>query len=124
MSSGGDTPMAAPEAGALLTWPQFLERPRPAPDHTIRYGDHGRQVVDLYLPNGAGSYPVVVMIHGGCWSAPWDRTLMNWAADDLRQRGMAVWNIDYRVIEDGNGYPHVFEDVWAAIHALTINAHQ
>ena len=124
MSSGGDTPKAAPEAGALLTWPQFLERPRPAADHTIRYGDHERQVVDLYLPQGPGPHPVVVMIHGGCWSAPWDRSLMNWAADDLRRRGMAVWNIDYRVIEEGNGYPHVFEDTWAAIHALTINAHQ
>lgn len=106
----------------LMAWPDLLERPRPAPDHVIRYGDHERQVVDLYLPTGPGPHPVVVMIHGGCWSAPWDRTLMNWASDDLRRRGIAVWNIDYRVIENGNGYPHLFEDTWDAIHALSINA--
>lgn len=126
MSTGGETTQnQVPEqAGALLTWPEFLARPRPSPDHTIRYGDHERQVVDLYLPQGAGPHPVVVLVHGGCWSAPWDRTLMNWAADDLRRRGYAVWNIDYRVIENGNGWPHVFDDTWAAIHALTIQGRE
>jgi acetyl esterase/lipase len=65
------------------------------------------------------------MIHGGCWSAPWDRTLMNHVSDDLRKRGIAVWNIDYRVIEKGGtGYPHVFDDTWAAIHALTIQGRE
>ena len=126
MSTGGDTHNAAPapEAGALLTWPEFLARPRPAPDRTIRYGEHERQVVDLYLPQGPGPHPVAVMIHGGCWSAPWDRTLMNGISDDLRGRGIAVWNIDYRVIEDGNGWPHVFDDTWAAIHALTVQGRE
>jgi acetyl esterase/lipase len=115
------TPAPATQGGALLTWDAFLARPRPAPDRTVRYGDHERQVVDVYLPKGAGPHPVVVMIHGGCWSAPWDRTLMNWVSDDLRKRGIAVWNIDYRVIEDGGtGYPHVFDDTFAAIHALAI----
>jgi acetyl esterase/lipase len=123
-TKGKQEQAAAQDAGALLTWPQFLARPRPAPDHTIRYGDHERQVVDLYLPQGAGPHPVVVLVHGGCWSAPWARTLMNWAADDLRRRGIAVWNIDYRVIEDGNGWPHVFDDTWAAIQALTVQGRQ
>jgi acetyl esterase/lipase len=114
-------PATAQAPAALLTWDQFLGRTRPSPDHVIRYGEHERQVVDLYLPKGAGPHPVVVMIHGGCWSAPWDRTLMNHVSDDLRKRGIAVWNIDYRVIEKGgSGYPHVFDDSWAAIHALTV----
>jgi acetyl esterase/lipase len=117
-------PAAAQAPAKLLTWPEFLERPRPAPDHVIRYGEHERQVVDLYLPKGPGPHPVVVMIHGGCWSAPWDRTLMNHVSDDLRKRGIAVWNIDYRVIENGNGYPHIFDDTWAAIHALTIQGRE
>lgn len=129
MSTDGETTQnkapdpAAEQAGALLTWPQFLARPRPAPDRTIRYGEHERQVVDVYLPQGSGPHPVVVMIHGGCWSAPWDRTLMNQASDDLRRRGIAVWNIDYRVIEDGSGYPHVFEDAWSAIVRLSVDGH-
>jgi acetyl esterase/lipase len=109
---------ASVEQGALLTWDQFLARPLPRPDRTIRYGDHERQVVDVFLPQGPGPHPVVVMVHGGCWSPPWDRTLMNHASDDLRRRGIAVWNIDYRVIENGSGYPHVFADSWAAMARL------
>lgn len=122
MSTPQPTAPAAP--AALLAWDDFLARPKPAPDHVIRYGDHARQVVDLYLPAGPGPHPVVVMIHGGCWSAPWDRTLMSHIAADLKRRGIAVWNIDYRVIENGSGYPHVFDDAWAAIHALTVQGRQ
>jgi acetyl esterase/lipase len=116
------SPAAAQAPAALLTWPEFLGRTRPAPDHVIRYGDHERQVVDLYLPTGGGPHPVVVMIHGGCWSAPWDRTLMNHASDDLRKRGIAVWNIDYRVIGEGGGYPGTFADTAAATDALRQHA--
>lgn len=117
-------PPAAPAAGRLLTWPDLLGRPRPVPDHVIRYGRHERQVVDLYLPAGNGPHPVVVMIHGGCWSAPWDRNLMSWISDDLRRRGIAVWNIDYRVIENGSGYPHLFADTVAAADAVLTHAVQ
>jgi acetyl esterase/lipase len=117
------TPAPATQGGALLTWDAFLARPRPAPDRTVRYGDHERQVVDVYLPKGAGPHPVVVMIHGGCWSAPWDRTLMNWVSDDLRKRGIAVWNIDYRGVDrPGGGYPGTFADAAAAADALGVHA--
>jgi acetyl esterase/lipase len=60
------------------------------------------------------------MVHGGCWQkAIADRTLMNFAAEDLRQRGIAVWNIEYRgVDEEGGGYPGTFLDVARAADAL------
>jgi acetyl esterase/lipase len=53
------------------------------------------------------------MVHGGCWQkAIADRTLMNYAAADLRARGLAVWNIEYRgTDEEGGGYPGTFNDV-------------
>lgn len=109
---GGDAP--------LLTWDQFLARPQPAPDHVIRYGDDPAQVVDLYLPVGPGPHPTVLMIHGGCWSQPWDRTLMNQAADDLKRRGYAVWNIDYWTLSDTapSARPMLFNDVARAADAL------
>lgn len=118
--SGDAQPPSRTTAGHLLTWPELLGRTRPAPDHVVRYGDQAQQVVDLYLPPGDGPHPVVVMIHGGCWSQPWDRTLMNWISDDLRRRGIAVWNIDYRTLgeNDASAYPALFEDVAAAADAL------
>jgi acetyl esterase/lipase len=44
---------------------------------------------------------------------------MNYAAEDLRQHGIAVWNIEYRGVDrPGGGYPGTFEDVALAADAL------
>ena len=112
--------MAAPP----MTWPDLLNRPRPQPTRTIAYGDDPNQVADLWLPAGKGPFPAVVMIHGGCWQAAiTNRSYMNYAADDLRKRGIAVWNIEYRAVDQaGGGYPGTFRDVGAAIDRLAIEA--
>jgi acetyl esterase/lipase len=44
---------------------------------------------------------------------------MNWAADDLRRRGIAVWNMEYRGVDQaGGGWPGTFTDVAAGADAL------
>jgi acetyl esterase/lipase len=64
------------------------------------------------------------MVHGGCWQTEIaDRTIMNWIAEDLRRRGIAVWNVDYRGVDrPGGGYPGTFQDVAAAADALRAQA--
>jgi acetyl esterase/lipase len=115
---------AKPAPDGLLKWPDLLGRSKPAPTATIRYGADPLQVVDLWLPQGRGPYPTVLMVHGGCWQTEIaERDLMNWAAEDLRRRGMAVWNIEYRGIDrPGGGYPGTFLDVSAAADALRVHA--
>jgi acetyl esterase/lipase len=110
----------------LMAWPDLTERPRPTGATTIRYGADSMQVVDLWLPRGRGPHPVVLMIHGGCWQTEIaDRRLMDWIADDLRDRGIAVWNIDYRGVDrSGGGYPGTFLDAAAAADALRTHAAQ
>jgi len=122
---GNDRPPAK-AAGRLMTWPDLLERPRPSPTATIHYGADPLQVADLWLPAGAGPHPVVLMVHGGCWQTDIaDRTIMSWIADDLRRRGIAVWNIDYRGVDrPGGGYPGTFLDAAAAADALRAHAAQ
>jgi acetyl esterase/lipase len=107
-----------------LTWPELLSRPRPAPSATIHYADDALQVVDVWIPKGRGPFPTVLMVHGGCWTTSIaDRHIMDWAAEDLRRRGLAVWNIDYRGVDrPGGGYPGTFRDVGAAADALAKNA--
>ncbi|WP_395613437.1 alpha/beta hydrolase family protein [Allosphingosinicella sp.] len=111
-------------AQALMTWPDLLGRPRPAPTATVHYGADPLQVVDVWVPAGAGPHPVVLMVHGGCWQTEIaDRTIMNWIADDLRRRGIAVWNVDYRGVDrPGGGYPGTFQDAAAAADALRAHA--
>lgn len=117
-------PAAAPAPGPLLKWSDLLGRPKPAATTTIRYGADPLQLVDLWLPAGRGPHPTVLMIHGGCWQTQIaERDLMNWAAEDLRRRGIAVWNIEYRGIDrPGGGYPGTFHDVAAAADALRAHA--
>ena len=114
----------AKAAGRLMTWPDLLGRPRPAPTATVSYGADPLQVADVWLPEGSGPHPVVLMVHGGCWQTEIaDRTIMNWIAEDLRRRGIAVWNIDYRGVDrPGGGYPGTFRDAAAAADALRAHA--
>jgi len=116
---------AAPPAH-LLKMSELTSRPRPAPTATVAYGSDPLQVVDVWLPKGRGPYPTVLMIHGGCWQTDIaDRHLMDWAADDLRRRGFAVWNIDYRGVDrPGGGYPGTFLDAAAAADSLRAHARQ
>ncbi len=83
-----------------------------------RYGPHSSQRADLYLPLGAGPHPVMVLVHGGSWHKRYGKVVMRGLAGDLIRRGWAVWNIEYRRLEDGGGWPATFEDVAAAIDHL------
>ncbi|HEX8641050.1 MAG TPA: alpha/beta hydrolase [Allosphingosinicella sp.] len=122
MAQSGETKASGTDG--LLVWPDLLERDRPQPDATIAYGASALQVVDLWLPPGEGPHPTAIMVHGGCWQTEIaDRRIMNWIAADLRRRGIAVWNIDYRGVDrDGGGYPGTFLDAAAAADALREHA--
>lgn len=98
---------------APIGYVDLLARPRAAADARIAYGPDALQFGELWLPGGKGPHPVVVLIHGGCWRADLPGLeMMDYAAQDLRAAGMAVWNIEYRRIgHAGGGYPGTFLDV-------------
>lgn len=110
----------AAQPAKLMTWGDLTSLPRLQASQQVRWGEGATDVVDLWLPEGEGPHPVVVMVHGGCWQKSIaDKNLMDWMANGLRQRGWAVWNIEYRgVDEPGGGYPGTFLDVGAAADAL------
>ncbi|MEV7992121.1 alpha/beta hydrolase [Streptomyces sp. NPDC086077] len=86
---------------------------------TIAYGTEPSQVGELYLPEGDGPFPVVVLVHGGWWTAMFDHREAVPLAEDLVSLGFAVWNIEYRRIgEPGGGWPGTFDDVAAAVDAV------
>jgi acetyl esterase/lipase len=104
--------------------------PAVAPDATAAYGAHPDQVVDFYAPRGGtgAPAPLVVLLHGGAWRAPYDRHHVTPLADFLARQGFAVANVEYR---RGSSLPHqnaegpvagrwpeTFDDVAAALDAL------
>ncbi|MGY0017565.1 alpha/beta hydrolase [Streptomyces sp. cg35] len=106
-----------------------FSHPAVPPDVTVAYGDHPDQVVDFYAPrDGSTAAPLVVVLHGGAWRAPYDREHLSPFAGFLARRGFAVANVEYR---RGSSLPHqgadgpvagrwpeTFDDVAAALDAL------
>jgi acetyl esterase/lipase len=102
----------------MLTTGDYLQlAPVPA-DARLPYGHHPDQFGDLYLPEGVGPYPVAVLIHGGCWRAAYDLAPLGQFAAAITTLGVAVWNIEYRRLGGGGGWPATFRDVAAGADAV------
>jgi acetyl esterase/lipase len=80
----------------------------------IPYGKHSDQYGVLGRPEGK-PVGLVVLIHGGFWLDSYGAALMDPIAEDLRKRGYATWNLEYRRVGSGGGYPATLEDVAAGI---------
>ncbi|MCX5170438.1 alpha/beta hydrolase [Streptomyces antibioticus] len=108
------------------------------PDATAPYGDHPDQVIDFYAPKAeagpGGAAPLVVVLHGGAWRAPYDRQHVSPFADFLARRGFAVASVEYRrgpadaapavaapavaASAVAGRWPDTFDDVAAALDAV------
>lgn len=107
--------------------PSSLPVPRPVAavqDDAIRYrypapnADPRQNYGNLYLPRGAHqarSVPVVVLIHGGGWKNRSSAAYMSDVARALQAAGLAVWNVEYRRVGSGGGWPTTFTDVGHAV---------
>ena len=59
----------AAAGNAQTTSPLELLKETAAPGERIPYGRGTLQFGDLGVPDGPGSHPVAILVHGGCWSA-------------------------------------------------------
>lgn len=91
---------------------------RHADVRTVRYGADPSNVADLHLPADEPRPPVVVVVHGGFWRAQYGRELGTPLAVDLVAHGVAAWNVEYRRVAAGGGWPETLLDVAAAVDAL------
>lgn len=82
----------------------------------IAYGSDPLQFGELRLPKGSGPFPVVVILHGGCWVNFYGLDLMHDMSEALTAEGFATWNVEYRRLGDaGAEYPNTFLDVGLAV---------
>lgn len=65
----------------------------------------------LSTPRDAGSVPVIVLIHGGGWLKGPDASYVAPIARSLAQEGYVVWNVNYRRVGEGGGWPTTFTDL-------------
>lgn len=90
---------------------------RRKPVDTITYGADPSQIGELSRPRGA-SKGVVVVIHGGFWRSKFDLSLGRPLAASLVETGWSAFNLEYRRVGNGGGWPTTFDDVAAGIDAL------
>lgn len=127
-AAGADAATAAGTTRQTLSDVPFaavVALPAPEPDLRASYGDAPQQFGELYLPDRSDAddatlpFPVVMLIHGGCWLNGYGVDHARPLAGALRDAGVAVWSIEYRRIGDpGGGWPGTAEDVTAALARL------
>lgn len=107
MTAQRDVPSFFAELGAwaAATGPESVARP---------YGEHPDQVADLRAGHGR----VAVVIHGGFWRAGFTRANTAAVAASLADAGWTTWNLEYRRVGAGGGYPQTLDDVAAFCGAL------
>ncbi|MBI3163220.1 MAG: alpha/beta hydrolase [Anaerolineales bacterium] len=95
-----------------------------APTHAdLAYADiSDTQKLDLYIPEGTGPFPVVIMVHGGgfMFGDKSDGAGLT-GVDQLLAAGYAVASINYRLSGEAQ-YPAQIHDAKAAVRFLRANA--
>jgi len=105
-------------AALLLTAPTQEKAARPAPEFAdVKYGDHARNVFDLWRPKGDGPFPLVLYIHGGGFRAGDKNTLGAGALKSYLDAGWAVAALNYR-FTDAAPAPAQYLDCARALQTL------
>ena len=109
---------------AALAWAQLkagdvAKLPSAPAAARIAYGSAPQQYAELRLPTGAGPFPVVAILHGGCWIDYAGADYMAHFATALTKAGFATWNVEYRrAHEPGGGWPGTFDDAEHGVAAV------
>ncbi len=125
LSACAVAPPAAPPATVTaaaslpLSWSDIAARPPPGGATRHAYGQAQQQFGQLRLPAGPGPFPLVVLVHGGCWLNEFDLSYFTHLAAALTAAGYATWTLEYRRLGDeGGGWPGTLKDVAAATDHL------
>ncbi|HEY9074897.1 MAG TPA: alpha/beta hydrolase fold domain-containing protein [Anaerolineaceae bacterium] len=117
---------AAPPA-SLTPTPAATRTPRPTSrikviaHRNLQYSKASeRTSLDLYLPEGAGPFPLVIWVHGGSWMSgnKDDCLLVNWG---VGRQGYAIASVNYRLSDEAI-FPAQIRDLKAAIRWLRAHA--
>ena len=105
-------PLLAQTTPKLAGVPEYMALPQPVAESRISYGLDPLQFVELRRPSGNGPFPVVILVHGGCWLAQYDVGPLAAMAASLTESGIAVWSLEFRRVGNpGGGWPGTFQDV-------------
>jgi 3-dehydroquinate dehydratase-2 len=86
------------------------------PLRVVRYGPHEDNIGDLR--RGDDRSELAVFVHGGLWRREYERDTTESLAVDMTTRGFDTWNIEYRRLGNGGGWPASGHDVLMALDSI------
>jgi acetyl esterase/lipase len=100
-----------------LTVADLRELPMPGPAERIAYGVADQQFGELRVPDsGNKPFPVLMLLHGGCWRNHVGLGYITPLAQWFAERGVATWVPEYRRLgDDGGGWPGTLFDAGSAL---------
>lgn len=112
----------------LFTLPKGDSTNKVVPARTlmnVSYGKDSLHTMDVHLPEGRSSEftKSLILIHGGGWNGGSKSDFRSYI-DSFKKRmpDYAVFNIDYRLVNNGNIFPSQENDVKTAIDHIAANA--
>lgn len=88
----------------------------------LSFGEHPRQRLDVYAPQGVRDAPVVLFVHGGSWQGQ-DKSGHAFVGDSLARAGYVVGVANYRLAPEFR-YPAYVQDAGAALRLLRDRARE
>ena len=89
----------------------------------IQYGEAGGEklLLDAHVPEGAGPFPMVILIHGGGWSGGDREKEFKVMFEPLSKADFTWFSIDYRLAPK-NRWPACFDDLQTSIRWVKLHA--
>ncbi len=120
--------LVAPAMG-LIFWMSsattaFAQPPSPWKED-VAYGEHQRQKLDVFKPDGPGPFPFVLDVHAGGWHSG-DKKFGRGSAKRYLDAGVAVVYINYRFTGDATKdglYPPIKGPFYDTQRALQFTRH-
>jgi acetyl esterase/lipase len=91
----------------------------------IEYANAGgeKQLLDIYEPNGSGSFPAVIVVHGGAWIGGDKQGDEKVFTKPLTDANFVCVSVNYRLAPK-HKWPACYEDVQTAIKWVKANSSQ
>jgi acetyl esterase/lipase len=107
--------------GLLAVAPSLAEESYDVlPDQVYVERDSGPLKSDVYVPHGDGSFPAMIVVHGGAWASGTKAQLAG-IAEGLAKQGYTAAAISYRLAPQDK-FPAQVYDCQAAVRWLRANA--
>src|ERR1035437_2841473 len=71
-------------------------------------------LLDLHVPDGAGPFPIAILVHGGGFDAGSRSTNVQPLFEPLANAGFAWFSIDYRLAPEAH-FSHAIQDIFSHI---------